>query len=157
MDVNKATRFLQFFHGEINRLFFNGELEAAIISIYYFDDWNIVATTFTTTDPFIIAFNKSYIEESEETEDEQTYYLTVLTHEMIHQWNAQEGIEDTYSDGTHTEDFLQACNGILTQDGYELEDHAGKALKDRLRKYNLLLSVFGKDEAKTFEEIEANN
>lgn len=124
---------LQFWHAELNKLFFNGELEPAIIQCWKIppeDNENqIEAQLVNITNPFIIQFyfdieNENFL-----------YTITVLLHEMVHQYCAEQGIEDmSIITDKHTRAFKKAAekHGLI-QGGYALNDEAKTLIENRAK------------------------
>jgi len=122
---------LQFWHAELNKLFFNGELEPAIIQCWEIpqeeNEELIEAQLVPITDPFIIQFYFDI-----ENED-FLYTITVLLHEMVHQYCAEQGIEDINSiTDKHTRAFKKAAeeHGLM-QGGYFLKEGAKSLIESR--------------------------
>lgn len=154
MDAGKAQRFLQFFHGELNRLFFDGKLEAAIISVKHTDteQQDITASFVDGFDPVIIWFNKCYIEEEcDYCTDDMMFLLTILLHEMFHQKNHQDGITDM-TEGEHNSNFKNSVYGIMNLNGYGLEDSTSEIILQRLTQYLRTFNAVEKAESYSIDE-----
>ena len=135
---------LQFLHAELNHLFFNGELEPAVIqSRYnedeYFEDLDgTEAEILPMLEPWVIRFYCNLEENSD------LYLITVLLHEMVHQYCAENEIEDT-DDMGHTDQFRAAAEAHgLENDGYKLTAAAEKQILQLLA----ILEFFARDERK---------
>ena len=130
---------LYYYHETINRLYFNGSLEAVIIKTKTdnYDD-PITASTETTSDPFIIWIDKDILRTSTSISD-KLFVLTVLFHEMIHQYNAENCVEDTDDSGEHLQEFVDSSyeHGML-QNGYALSDKVRDTLISYIRKYEIV-------------------
>lgn len=126
---------LYYFHALINRKYFNNELEPVIIREFESEDYDeddITAKVETCLEPFVIWFNKEHLEENDEL-----FTITVLFHEMIHQYCTQNGIDDVTPDGTHLEDFvIVASDHGMTHNGYGLSEDVEKFLKTYIDRYN---------------------
>lgn len=129
---------LYYFHAFLNRELFDGELEAVIIK--RFDDRTpdnysgTLSQIETETDPFIIFFASSLFG------DDPVFTITVLLHEMIHQYNRQRGIEDIDEDtGEHNGAFKRAaaCHG-LEMGGYTLTTETENRIKEQLKNYDYM-------------------
>ena len=121
---------LYYFHALINHAFFNGELEAVILREFESQD-DIVAKLETNLEPFIIWFDKSHLEEADDV-----FIITVLFHEMIHQFCKEHGIEDVDADGTHLDVFkVIAREHGLTHNGYGLSTSVEEFIKKHLERY----------------------
>lgn len=123
---------LQFFHAELNHMFFDGKLEPALVINPYDEEYYLSYEDDTeadfvgTTDPFIIRF---YFDVENHSD---LYTVTVLLHEMIHQYCAENGIEDINL-GEHTERFrdISILHG-LDQGGYKLTADAEAKIETKL-------------------------
>jgi len=155
--IYRKILMLQFFHGELNRLFFKGKLESAIICPAIWldeDDWpdgEVTASTYTETAVFFIQFNVIDLETSEDFDDDM-FLITVLLHEMVHQYCREEGVEDI----DHGSNFVRrAVRHGLTQSGYKLTEQAKEKISERLRLYNLINPIAWKieDFEKHYKEI----
>lgn len=126
---------LMYFHSELNKVFFDGKLETAIVCHVpdvQGNDEGIEATTEETLEPFIIWFRRDV------SEDEPVYVLTVLLHEMVHQYCTENGIEDM--DGwEHSDEFrYEAEEHGLQTSGYELTEEAEGKVDSIIQKYNII-------------------
>lgn len=122
---------MQYWHSKFNHMFFENALEPAIIKIYpgvEEDKEGTQALFMGNLEPFVIAFYYD-ISNAELT----TYTLTVLLHEMVHQYCAENEIEDI--DGfEHSDDFREeAENHGLTMDGYALAAWAQDAINKQIK------------------------
>lgn len=121
---------LYYFHGLINREYFDGRLEPVIFREFVSDD-DVVAKVETCLEPFIIWFNKENLEE-----DDDIFLITVLFHEMIHQYCGEHSIKDVAPDGTHLEVFTDiAIEHGLTHNGYGLSEDVEEFIKKYLERY----------------------
>ena len=136
MILNEAA--LQYWHNKFNQMFFNNELEPAIIKIFphdEFNDYGIEANFISVTDPFLIQFHYDV------SESDNIYTLTVLLHEMVHQHCLENNIEDMDEEDKHTKDFIfEGENHGLSQ-GYFLQTQAEERIKEELKKYDSISSV----------------
>lgn len=125
---------LYYFHAFLNYKLFKGELEP--VAIRFFDDNNsqdgTIATILTETDPFIICMDKSLLE------GDPVFTITILLHEMIHQYNRQREEEDIdeYT-GEHNEIFKQAAEkkGMITG-GYGLTAETKNLIEEQLKLFS---------------------
>lgn len=133
MILDKAA--LQYWHSRFNYMFFENALEPAIIRLKPAND---EATTYDpdaefigSTEPFLINF---YIDVSMETAE---YVLTVLLHEMVHQYCCENDIEDM-NDDEHTEEFREVAEMCgLTIRGYALSEWARDAIRKQLKLFDI--------------------
>ena len=128
---------LQYWHAELNKMFFNGELEPAIINWFprNTDEDGIYADFFEQTKPFLIQFYidlHGYID---------IFLITILLHEMVHQYCSENHIDDT--DGEeHKAIFAEIAEQHgLREKGYALQESALKEIEKRLKVYNKLISM----------------
>lgn len=123
---------LYYFHAFLNHKFFNGKLEAVIIKTFDDSDDEMLAKIETELDPFIIFIGNFSIE------GDPVFLITVLLHEMIHQYNRQRGIEDVDCDtGKHNASFKRAArNHGLEMGGYRLTDEAMELISKQLKHYD---------------------
>ena len=137
MDLNK----LYYFHEWLNVKYFDGKLEAAIIRDSQPCEWeDLTARIETETEPFIIWFNSEELKE----EGNELYLITVLLHEMVHQYNRELGLLDVDEDGEHLEQFKEtAVDHGLIQDGYALDPAVKNSIIDALKKWELMQSLKG--------------
>lgn len=129
---------LQYWHARLNYMFFDGQLEPAIMQRKEkVEDYDGTEARFIDcTDPFIIEF---YYDLEECGEELELYTLTVLLHEMVHQYCREKEIEDVDEDGVHLEDFREeAARHGLTQDGYRLTDESKEKIERGLEVYRIL-------------------
>lgn len=123
-----------YLHAALNYHLFNGKLEAVIIKTFDFDDDRnenmIEAQTITELDPFLIYVSNQALE------GDPVYFTTVLLHEMIHQYNRQEDIEDTdpYT-GKHLHAFFVAADKHGLINGYALKPETEQLIKKLLESY----------------------
>lgn len=137
MTLNEAA--LQFFHAEFNYIFFEGKLEPAIIKVATRESDEDEAEFIGMCEPFLIVF---YGDISEESLTE--YYLTVLLHEMVHQYCRENEIEDITEDFEHSEEFREEAEEHgLTQDGYILTPWAKETIAKRIELYTLIHGLKG--------------
>lgn len=139
---------LQYWHSRFNYMFFQNELEPAIIIIcQHCQEDNDSLGDITEArfigelEPYVIVFyddTTAYTEEST-----ILYWLTVLLHEMIHQYCAQNGIIDIDElTGAHTDEFRdEAENHGLTARGYALSEYAANAIKKQMRLADVVTDV----------------
>lgn len=127
---------LQYFHAWYNKELFNNELEPAMICVKNTGGElpEIQAEFIRVTEPFVIRFNID-VPEEEETEADTIYYLTVLLHEMVHQYCEENDIDDTL-DGEHMEAFEEeAENRGLIQGGYRLSNEIKEKVIEQVECY----------------------
>lgn len=132
---------MQYWHAKLNYMFFDGQLEPAIIQQKekIEDDDGIEARFIDCTDPFIIVF---YNDPEDREEGLELYTITVLLHEMIHQYCKENEIEDTDEYGVHLEEFREeAARHGLTQNGYRLTDEAKEKIEKELEDYRRLTHI----------------
>lgn len=132
---------LQYFHAWYNKELFNNELEPVIICANNTEEFkNIQAQFINNFDPYTIAFNID-VPEEEETESDTLYYLTVLLHEMVHQYCEENDIQDTLY-GKHLQAFIEeAENKGLVQNGYCLNDEIKERVIKQIKLYKQLHEV----------------
>ena len=131
---------LYYFHAVLNRLYFLNELEPVIIRVsgesdYEIDDDESMMANFVSmTDPFLIWFNSELL-----SDDDEVYIITVLMHEMVHQYCAQWEIEDMLPEGSHSEAFKEAAaDHGLTQGGYVLSSELKGFIEEKITSYHAL-------------------
>lgn len=135
----KNEAWLQFWHAELNRMFFDGKLEPALVRIVEADhtdsyDNPIMGQFMHQCDPYLIVF---WYDPSKESDIDT---LSVLLHEMIHQYCAENDIEDM-EDGEHNSAFmLEAKQHGLAIGGCILSDEASKTIRERLTLVNMVCS-----------------
>lgn len=126
---------LTYYHAALNFHFYGGELEPAIFTLVNFDDTDedITARFVDCTDPFLIEFNSDFIREC----NDDIFILTILLHEMAHEYCYLMDICDVDYDGNHTEEFVAAAEEHgLTFSGYKLTDAAHAEIERIIKKYN---------------------
>lgn len=131
---------LAYWHGYLNLKYFNGELEPVIIAFISSGNRKGIESRFIAqTQPFIIEFYD--MEEEFDGYKPSIYLLTVLFHEMIHQYAEQCGIEDT-TDGTHTKVFKEiAFDHGMAQDGYKLSEEIKLDINKHINDFNAVYSI----------------
>jgi len=135
--------WLQFWHAELNRLFFNGELEPALVHIdvadEHDDEEHPLAAFYGRFNPFMITFYYDPIDE------DKARTLGVLLHEMTHQYCAEHDIEDMDENGEHSSEFYRiASEHGLIYHGAVLSDEARANLLQRIETVNVVNSVRAK-------------
>ena len=140
---------LYYFHAWFNKRCFGGDLEPAIIKTFSGDEtfpddpYSIEAQTTTYSDPIIIYFNSDLFftdigSDPDEVKNEELCFLTVLLHEMCHQYNAECGVCDVDFDGTHLDAFLEVSEGCgMVKSGYALGQELEKLVLEEMEKYDL--------------------
>lgn len=113
---------LQYWHSKLNKELFNNELEVAKIVI---KDSEIAKEEGIEAE-FIEWYSRPYIAfYSWSIEDDASvsiHEITVLLHEMIHQYCRQEGIVDMDSNGEHNSTFSAVAEKHgLNRYGYQLQ------------------------------------
>jgi len=140
MKLDQAT--LQYWFAEFNRLIFNNQLENSVILVKDYGDFDETEAEFIQcTDPFVIKFHngKSMIEEDEPG---KVYYLSILLHEMIHQYCYETGIVDIDEIGEHSEEFKNAAyEHEMIQDGYKLSEKIETTIKNRMKAFDAVASI----------------
>ena len=124
---------LTYYHAALNYTFFAGELEPAIFDFTEKDD-GVTATFIDVTDPFLIEFDEEFINEC----DDDIFILTIMLHEMIHEYCYMFDIcdIDEYSDD-HSEEFVEVAEDHgLTFNGYKLTDNARNKIENIIASYN---------------------
>ena len=135
---------LYYFHAFLNYKLFGGKLEAVIIKTFDDNDERngdmILAQTETELDPFIIFIGKSVLE------SDPVFTLTVLLHEMVHQYNRQRGAEDIdYETGKHNATFGRvAKNHGLELGGYRLTEETRDMIERQLKHYCYMVETITK-------------
>lgn len=126
--------FFYFWHETLNRIFFDGKLEAVIFKFY--QDEEELAHIDTELEPFLIQVNESLL-----TKDEY-FVITVILHEMIHQYSRENCIEDIDEFGEHNENFKhEATNHGLIMNGYKLTRKAKDIISPLLECYNVIKGI----------------
>ena len=123
---------LYYFHSFLNYKLFNGKLEPVIFQIFD-DDFECLAQIETNLDPFIIFIGKSVLPDTD-----PVFTLTILLHEMVHQYNRQREVEDVepYT-GEHNAVFKRTARSHgLEMDGYKLTDETKIMIEKQLKTYN---------------------
>lgn len=128
---------LYYFHAFLNYKLFKGKLEPVIIRIFD-DDFEVSAQIETELDPFIIFMGKSLLE------SEPVFTITVLLHEMVHQYNRQRGAEDVEAyTGEHNAVFKRVARSHgLQMDGYKLTDETRALIEKQLELYKLMIDSY---------------
>lgn len=111
---------LQYWHSKLNKKLFNNELEVAKIVVRE----SKIAEEEGTEAEFIEWYGKPYIAfYSLLTEDTiSVYEITILLHEMVHQYCRQTGIVDIDENGKHNSKFKEVAEKHgLDQYGYHLQ------------------------------------
>lgn len=138
---------LQYWHEALNKAFFDGYLQAAVVRIAIsseLDGSGILAQFIPETDPPLILFH--YYPEKENRLDT----IAILLHEMIHQYLMDYskmmkglGIEvDVDKTGKHTKAFyLAAENRGLTSDGRNLTPEARERITKMVDQYNRIMNI----------------
>lgn len=134
--------WLQFWHAELNRTFFDGELEPALVHIdteWEQDDNEPPLAIFCgRLNPFLITF---YCDPSDMKEIEA---LEVLLHEMVHQYCAEHGIEDMDDSGEHSSEFYRAASMHgLVYHGAVLSAEARENLTQRIKVVDAVSRIGG--------------
>lgn len=135
MILDCAT--LQYWHSRFNYMFFENALEPAIIRVY--TDENIEYDEDTQAD-FIGALDPFAIRFFFDVSDSPMFTLTVLLHEMVHQYCRENGIEDIDGeDYSHSDDFREAAeeHGLI-MNGYKLAEWAQKAIEEQIALYDVI-------------------
>lgn len=123
---------LTYYHAALNYHFFGGELEPAIFDITKKGD-GITAAFVDVTDPFLIEFDEDFINEC----NDDLFILTILLHEMTHEYCYMFDICDIDENGDHSEEFVAAAEEHgLTFNGYKLTDEANTKIERIITHYN---------------------
>ena len=126
---------IYYFHSYLNWKLFKGKLEPVIIELFDFGDDknldNIEARIETDLDPFIIFMGNHLLKE------DPISMITVLLHEMVHQYNRQRGYEDTEEwTGKHLAIFRRAAAAHgLEMGGYRLTAEMKEMIEEHLKAY----------------------
>ena len=135
---------LLYFHAFLNQKLFGGKLEAVIIKT--FDDSDpdneemIQAQIITSLDPFVIFIGESLLDEDPNDIENPIFTITVLLHEMIHQYNREHEIEDIDPDSfEHNELFRYAArhHGLI-QSGYKMTDETRQMIEKQWKLYSYM-------------------
>ena len=133
---------LQYWHAELNRMFFGGQLEPVIIRTIRgtaFSDEEATAEFIENTDPFLICF---YENDYDNAYSSDMYTLTVLLHEMCHQYVRENDLEDN---DMHGDVFKQvALDHGMKVNGYALSEEAQERIEARLSAFKVLSKVGNK-------------
>lgn len=135
---------LQYFHAALNKEIFNNELSPAIIRIESCleNEEETTACTYPDYSPCLITF---FLENKNETFGymvNPVFVITVLLHEMIHQYCHEKGIKDTEEDGTHLPIFEDiACKFGLEMRGYKLSDKTKQIIQSLYLDVNTVLGI----------------
>ena len=135
---------LYYFHAFLNQKLFDGKLEAVIIK--RFDDSNdenddmILGQIIENLEPFVIFIGDSLLKNDQDDPEGPIFTITVLLHEMIHQYSTENEIEDVdYYTGEHTEDFKSAAQSHgLTNNGYKMTDETRQMIERHWKLYSHL-------------------
>lgn len=128
---------LQYFFNLLNYKYFDSELEPTIIKTSTFKGEEIEADFLFCCCPYCIRFNSKIIEQADEL-----YLITILLHEMVHQYCDQHEIVDVTREGKHTSDFFKQAKEVGLIDGYMLSKELETELKKEIRSYNTIFEVF---------------
>jgi len=135
MNMYQRESILQYWHSKLNKKLFNNELEVAKIIVR--NDEEAVKNAEEGIEAryidwygrdYIVFYPYTWMAEEPETDNEtievpvSVYDVTVLLHEMVHQYCNQNGIDDIDLNGKHNENFREAAEKHgLTQYGYQLQ------------------------------------
>lgn len=132
---------LYYFHSFLNYKLFKGKLEAVIIKIFDDNDESnedgVLAQVVKNVDPFIIFIGESLLE------SDPVFTMTVLLHEMIHQYNQQRGVEDIDErTGKHNSIFKRTAESHgLELNGYRLKAETRDMIENQLKHYDYMMEV----------------
>lgn len=124
---------LTYYHAALNYHFFGGELEPGIFDFTDTGD-GIAARFVEATEPFLFEYNEEFINEC----NDEIFILTILLHEMTHEYCYLMNIcdIDEYT-GDHSEEFAEAAEEHgLTFSGYKLTDEARAKIERIIAHYN---------------------
>lgn len=136
MTLGGKISVLQYWHEDLNKMFFGGELGPALIVPLNDEDnesGENEAVFSPLSEPFLIQFNRRTLVNGDIFEDQfSEKILTILLHEMVHQYCEENWIESIDDRGNHTSEFAdQAAAHGLTSGGYRLSEDARACIVER--------------------------
>jgi len=130
-----STAFLQFWHAELNKMFFDGELETAYIRIGPEREDETVAEFEERTVPFMITF----FEGPATCLTDELFSIETLLHEMCHQYVREHELTE---DDPHGPEFVRVAESHgMKRGGYMLSDDARSRIGERLSLYRAVASL----------------